>query len=74
MEVPRKFSKYQILDLIGQGSMGTVFKAEQDIIGRIVAIKVLPLEFAKEDERKIKRFDYEAKSVAFISSQYYTYF
>ena len=64
MEVPRKFSKYQILDLIGQGSMGTVFKAEQDIIGRIVAIKVLPLEFAKEDERKIKRFDYEAKSAA----------
>lgn len=64
MEIPRQFSKYQILEMIGQGSMGSVFKAEQDIIKRIVAIKVLPIEFAKEDERKVTRFAYEAKSAA----------
>ncbi|NUM33474.1 MAG: serine/threonine protein kinase [Candidatus Brocadiae bacterium] len=64
MEIPRKFSKYHILSIIGQGSMGTVFKAEQDVIQRIVAIKVLPIEFAKEDPRKVLRFEYEAKSAA----------
>jgi serine/threonine-protein kinase len=44
--------------------MGTVFKAEQDVVQRIVAIKVLPLELAREDPRKILRFEYEAKSAA----------
>ena len=44
--------------------MGTVFKAEQDIIRRIVAIKVLPIELAREDPRKVLRFEYEAKSAA----------
>jgi serine/threonine-protein kinase len=64
MEIPKKFSKYNILGVIGQGSMGTVFKAEQDIIHRIVAIKVLPVELAREDQRKVLRFAYEAKSAA----------
>ena len=64
MEIPRKFSKYQILSIIGQGSMGTVFKAQQDVIQRIVAIKVLPIELAREDFRKIQRFKYEARSAA----------
>ena len=33
---------YRILDLIGQGGMGQVFKAEHKVMGRIVAVKVLP--------------------------------
>ncbi len=33
---------YQIIDSIGQGGMGQVFKAEHPLMGRIVAIKVLP--------------------------------
>lgn len=64
MEIPRKFSKYNIISIIGQGSMGTVFLAEQDVIRRKVAIKVLPLEMAREDPRKVQRFEYEAKSAA----------
>jgi len=64
MEIPRKFSKYTISTIIGQGSMGTVFLAEQDVIKRKVAIKVLPLEMAREDPRKVQRFEYEAKSAA----------
>ncbi len=35
---------YRILDAIGQGGMGQVFKAEHTIMRRVVAIKVLPLE------------------------------
>lgn len=64
MEIPKKFGKYNIESLIGQGSMGTVFKARQRIIDRVVAIKVLPIELAREDPRKAKRFEYEAKSAA----------
>lgn len=33
---------YQVIDSIGQGGMGQVFKAEHTIMGRIVAVKVLP--------------------------------
>ena len=35
---------YQIIDSIGQGGMGQVFKAEHSVMGRVVAIKVLPPE------------------------------
>lgn len=64
MEIPRKFGKYNIINIIGQGSMGTVFLAEQDVIKRKVAIKVLPIEMAREDDRKLRRFELEAKSAA----------
>lgn len=33
---------YQVIDSIGQGGMGQVFRAEHRLMGRIVAIKVLP--------------------------------
>ena len=33
---------YHVIDSIGQGGMGQVFKAEHTIMGRIVAVKVLP--------------------------------
>jgi len=35
--------QYRIVDSIGKGGMGQVFKAEHSVMGRIVAIKVLPL-------------------------------
>jgi serine/threonine protein kinase len=37
-----KLGLYQIIDSIGQGGMGQVFKAEHTIMGRVVAVKVLP--------------------------------
>ena len=33
--------KYKLLDLLGQGGMGAVFKAEHAVMGRLVALKVL---------------------------------
>lgn len=70
MEIPKKFGKYNIEGIIGQGSMGTVFKARQRIIDRVVAIKVLPTELAREDPRKALRFEYEAKSAARLFHPY----
>jgi serine/threonine protein kinase len=58
---------YQILDSIGQGGMGQVFKAEHRLMGRVVAIKVLPRHRSTPDAiasftREIRaqaRFDHE---------------
>ncbi|MDP7034587.1 MAG: serine/threonine-protein kinase [Planctomycetota bacterium] len=64
MQIPRRLGKYEIEELIGHGSMGAVFRAKQDVLGRTVALKVLPPEKAQEDDAKVKRFKTEARSAA----------
>src|ERR1700674_3459806 len=54
---------YRILDSIGQGGMGTVYRAHHSALDRYVAIKVLP-EFFAEDMIFRERFQLEAQSVA----------
>jgi serine/threonine protein kinase len=64
-----KFSlgPYQIIDAIGQGGMGQVFRAEHKLMGRVVAIKVLPRHRSTPDavasfNREIRaqaQFDHE---------------
>ena len=55
---------YQILEQIGKGGMGTVFKAYQPSLERHVAVKILPPYFAEQDETFVKRFRQEARAVA----------
>jgi serine/threonine-protein kinase len=57
---------YQILDKLGTGSMGVVYKAKQISVDRIVALKVLREQLAQNKEF-IKRFDREAKIAARLS-------
>jgi TolB-like protein/Tfp pilus assembly protein PilF len=57
---------YEILGLIGAGGMGEVYRARDTRLGRDVAIKVLPAEFAADAER-LKRFEREAKATAALS-------
>ncbi len=54
---------YRLLDKIGQGGMGTVYKAEQTSVRRIVAIKVLSPEAVK-DPTYVPRFFKEAHAAA----------
>jgi serine/threonine protein kinase/formylglycine-generating enzyme required for sulfatase activity len=54
---------YTILDKIGQGGMGQVFKAHHRRMDRIVAIKILPARVTNEHERAA-RFEREAKAAA----------
>ncbi len=54
---------YEILDKIGQGGMGAVYKARQVRMDRLVALKVLPPKMAK-DRDFIERFVREAKAAA----------
>ncbi len=41
MSLPDKFGRYQVIDVLGQGAMGLVYKAIDPVIERGVAIKVI---------------------------------
>ncbi|MDI6601399.1 MAG: Stk1 family PASTA domain-containing Ser/Thr kinase [Thermoanaerobacteraceae bacterium] len=59
-------NRYEILEEIGQGGMGIVYKARCHLLNRLVAIKILRPEFS-HDEEFIKRFKYESQSAASLS-------
>jgi serine/threonine protein kinase len=59
----RRLGEYRILREIGRGGMGVVFEAEQESLGRRVALKVLPFHSIL-DERSLERFRREARAAA----------
>lgn len=62
-EAARLFPNYEVLELIGRGGMGAVYKARQLALDRIVAIKLLPLEVSV-DRDFAERFKREARTMA----------
>ena len=64
--IGQTLSHYRILDKLGQGGMGIVYKAEDTKLDRIVAIKVLPAS-ALSNEADRARFYREAKSAAALN-------
>ena len=57
---------YRLVEKIGEGGMGVVWKATDATLGRDVAIKVLPDAFASDPER-LARFEREAKVLASLN-------
>jgi Tol biopolymer transport system component len=57
---------YRVLQEIGRGGMGRVYKARDTRLRRNVALKVLPESFARETER-LHRFEQEARAVAALN-------
>lgn len=58
-----RLGDFRIIREIGRGGMGVVFEAEQESLGRRVAVKVLPRQVLL-DEKHLKRFEREARIAA----------
>jgi eukaryotic-like serine/threonine-protein kinase len=55
--------KYQIIELVGEGAMGVVYRAHDSVLDRNVAIKVMNESIARQDDLR-KRFLHEAQAAA----------
>ena len=62
----QQIAHYRVVEKIGEGGMGEVWRAEDTRLGREVALKVLPPEVAGDGERRA-RFEREARSVAALN-------
>ena len=61
-----RLGQYEVVEAIGAGGMGEVYRARDTKLGRDVAIKVLPEEFSHDKER-LQRFEREAKLLASLN-------
>src|SRR5437870_1053316 len=64
--VNQTISHYKILSQIGAGGMGEVWRARDTLLGRDVAIKVLPAAFSENSER-LRRFEQEAQAAGALN-------
>ncbi len=64
--IGKLFEHYEIVGRLGSGGMGDVFRARDTRLGRDVAMKTLPKEFASDADR-LRRFEQEAKTLATLN-------
>jgi serine/threonine protein kinase len=67
--IGRTISHYEILEKLGEGGMGVVYKARDTKLDRIVAIKLLPPHMSSDPDA-VKRFVHEAKTASAIDHQH----
>ena len=59
--LPTQIGKYKIVELVGEGAMGTVYRATDSVLGRTVAIKVMNASIARQQDHR-QRFLREAQA------------
>ena len=65
-EAPDRIGGFEILELLGRGGMGAVYKARQTALDRLVALKILPQALAG-DASFVERFHREGRAAAAVS-------
>ncbi|MBK8035604.1 MAG: serine/threonine protein kinase [Verrucomicrobiaceae bacterium] len=63
-EMQAMLPQYEVLEILGRGGMGAVYKARQKSLKRLVAIKILPLGMADDEFKFAERFQNEAQTMA----------
>ncbi len=66
MEVPGKIGNFTLLNIMGKGGMGSVYRARDEVLGRLVAIKVI-LPSLAQDKEFINTFKHEAQAAAKVN-------
>ena len=64
--IGKSLGHYEVLDIIGSGGMGQVYRARDQKLGRDVAIKLLP-DSLRADEKALTRFEREARALAALN-------
>src|SRR4026207_1759786 len=64
--IGKSFAHYQILEKLGEGGMGVVYKARDTHLDRLVAIKLLPPDQGANRDRRV-RFVQEAKTASALN-------
>src|SRR4029078_10404023 len=62
--IPEKIGRYQVIERVGRGGMGVLYRGVDPVLDREVAIKLMLVDFCEDEEQMRPRFYREARAAA----------